>query len=166
MVMHSTGPLGGQRGDYWSPSEPSAMDRFENYIDHHWPIYTGNIDSTHDLAQLYVVTAGLHGECGELVEHFKKHVRDGTHVAGPSGRAKRGELDRDKVRLEFGDALHYLVRLARMHGFTVTEIIDANIAKLEAKEKAKAAKAKAQIQQAANDPTWRDVPPGFKHSSA
>ncbi len=93
----------------------------ESYIKDHWPAFLSRqvSSSYYDLRQLFIVTTGLSGETGELVEHFKKHVRDGTPI------------DRKKVRLEFGDVLHYLTRLANMYDFDMREIIEANMDKLD-----------------------------------
>lgn len=67
---------------------------------------------------LYVATAGLAGETGETIEHFKKWVRDGV-VPGK------------ECLLEMGDALHYFTVLAWAAGFTLEEIMAANKAKLD-----------------------------------
>lgn len=75
-----------------------------------------------ELRQLYIMSAGLAGETGEVLEHLKKHVRDGV-------------LDRGELALELGDALYYLVRIATWHGFTLAEIQERNIAKLEHRRK-------------------------------
>jgi len=97
------------------------LDRLVTYINENWPKFGGNPRDLDDLTMLYVVTSGLWGERGELVEHFKKFVRDGKPI------------NREKVLLEFGDVLHYLVQLSLMFGFTIEEIVDANIAKLRAR---------------------------------
>lgn len=89
----------------------------------------------------FIACMGVMGEAGEIVEHLKKHVRDGV-------------LDLDKLRLEVGDALFYLTRIAQFEdpplellgyadaamrelidalGFTYAEIAQANIEKLEAR---------------------------------
>jgi NTP pyrophosphatase (non-canonical NTP hydrolase) len=116
----------------------NPLAKFEEFLDGHWPGFLGdphtNID---DLRQLFVVTIGLYGEKGELVEHLKKWVRGGTKVAGPSGEFTTHPLKREAIILEFGDVLHYFVRLARMLGISMEEIIDGNIGKLKARKAAK-----------------------------
>lgn len=72
------------------------------------------------LRQLFIMTTGLAGECGEVVELLKKHVRD-------------NRLDRDDLALELGDVLYYLVRIGQEFGFTLGEIQDRNVAKLMAR---------------------------------
>lgn len=64
---------------------------------------------------------GLAGEAGEVVELIKKHVHHG-----------RG-LDREKLLKELGDVLWYLTLATRLGGFTLSEVMDANIAKLRAR---------------------------------
>jgi NTP pyrophosphatase (non-canonical NTP hydrolase) len=71
---------------------------------------------------LTVASLGLAGETGEVVEHIKKFIRDGK------------EPGRDLL-LELGDLHHYTVRLAQLHGYTMEEIENANIEKLEARDR-------------------------------
>ncbi len=70
---------------------------------------------------LFIVTMGFSGERGEVVEHVKKLVRD-------------GKLDREALLLELGDAHHYTVKLANLFGFTMAEVEQANVRKLEARD--------------------------------
>lgn len=72
------------------------------------------------LRQLFIMTTGLAGESGEVVELLKKHVRD-------------GHLDLDDLVLELGDVLYYLTRIGAEFGFTLAEIQERNIAKLMAR---------------------------------
>lgn len=69
---------------------------------------------------LFIATAGFAGETGELIEHLKKLVRNGT-------------LDRQALLLEMGDAHFYLTFLAGYFGFTMEQIEQANKAKLTAR---------------------------------
>ena len=65
---------------------------------------------------------GLCGESGEIAELFKKHKRiGGWHV----------ELDKEKLKLELGDLCWYLTRIATLYGMTLSEILDANVEKLD-----------------------------------
>ncbi len=75
---------------------------------------------------LAIMTLGLCGECGEVSEPIKKLIR-GTH-----------KLDREALALELGDVLHYWCAIARRFDLDVTDIMAKNIAKLEAREAAKA----------------------------
>ena len=94
------------------------LKAFAEWVRGRWAIKAAPTD-------LAVAGLGLCGEAGEVVEHIKKLVRDrtGTHV-----------LDRDALKLELGDVLHYWAYLATHFNIDVQEIIDANIAKLTARE--------------------------------
>lgn len=69
---------------------------------------------------------GLVGETGEVVEHIKKSRRNG-------GRAK--PLDLEKFKLELGDVLWYLTRLASEHGIELRSIATDNIEKLRVRHR-------------------------------
>lgn len=62
---------------------------------------------------------GLAGETGEIVDLLKKHIHHGH------------ELDREKVKAELGDVLHYVSGLTSMLGFTLEDVATANITKLQ-----------------------------------
>ena len=69
------------------------------------------------LSDLFVMTAGLGGETGEVLEKLKKYVRD-------------GEYDRNLFAKELGDVLFYLTAIALRFEFTLEEIMQINVAKL------------------------------------
>ena len=77
-----------------------------------------SIDKVEKAMALSNYAMGLAGESGEVVDLLKKHVHHGH------------ELDRDALRLELGDALHYLSGLASMCGMTLEEVATANVKKL------------------------------------
>jgi NTP pyrophosphatase (non-canonical NTP hydrolase) len=77
--------------------------------------------TTSDAQGWSLVGLGLAGEAGEVVELIKKHVHHG-----------RG-LDRENLLKELGDVLWYLTLGAHLGGFTLEEVMDANIAKLRAR---------------------------------
>lgn len=68
---------------------------------------------------------GLAGETGEVVDEIKKMVYHGKPMA------KKGA--NDKILKELGDVRWYLEYLAIAFGYTMTEIEDANVAKLAAR---------------------------------
>lgn len=74
-------------------------------------------DKYEKLRSKFIMTTGLAGECGEVIELLKKEVRDGV-------------LDRDNLALELGDVIYYLTRIIAEHGFTIREIQERNVAKL------------------------------------
>lgn len=61
---------------------------------------------------------GIMGEAGEVGDLIKKEVFHGH------------EEDREKVKKELGDVLHYLSGLADMYGWSLEEVASANIEKL------------------------------------
>lgn len=65
---------------------------------------------------------GLCGESGEVAELAKKCMRD--------DRGLWSVERREKLKLELGDVAWYLAAIARDHGFTLSEICQANIEKL------------------------------------
>ncbi len=66
----------------------------------------------------FIMTAGLPGETGEVLEHLKKAVRDGKVI------------DKKELTLELGDVLYYLLIIADANGIPAQEVIDANVKKL------------------------------------
>lgn len=76
-----------------------------------------------DLRDIAVPSLGLAGESGEVVEHFKKHLRDGAPLNNP------------ELLLELGDVLHYWCRLCKLAGFTPDQVMQANEEKLRARGK-------------------------------
>lgn len=64
---------------------------------------------------------GLVGEVGEVVEHIKKARR-------PEPRTK--PIDYDEFELELGDVLWYLTRVAGEFGYSLEEIAQRNVEKL------------------------------------
>lgn len=71
--------------------------------------------------ELVVMTLGLNGETGEVTELIKKEIRGD------------GPLDREKLKLELGDVIHYWCRIADVYGLGVNDILQANIDKIEAR---------------------------------
>jgi NTP pyrophosphatase (non-canonical NTP hydrolase) len=61
---------------------------------------------------------GLTGEAGEVTDLIKKELFHGH------------KIDRDAVKKELGDVLHYAAGLATMYGFTLEEVAKGNVEKL------------------------------------
>jgi NTP pyrophosphatase (non-canonical NTP hydrolase) len=78
-------------------------------------IYPGKDDF--DLSGLYYTVLGLNGEAGEVAELVKKRIRDGV-------------LDRDRLKKEAGDVAWYLAMFCFEAGFTLEEVMAANLEKL------------------------------------
>lgn len=70
-----------------------------------------------------ICALGLAGETGEVIEHFKKHLRDGRPLKGNKA-----------LHLELGDVLHYWLRLCHHAGVTPEEVMKMNVNKLVARD--------------------------------
>jgi NTP pyrophosphatase (non-canonical NTP hydrolase) len=64
------------------------------------------------------VALGLTGEAGEFAEKVKKYIRD-------------GDWDAPRAARELGDVLWYVARAAEALGYTLDDIADMNIKKLQ-----------------------------------
>jgi NTP pyrophosphatase (non-canonical NTP hydrolase) len=64
---------------------------------------------------------GLAGETGETVDYIKKTLFHG-HA-----------MDHDKLKKELGDCLWYVAAVATLYGLKLSDIQEANIAKLKAR---------------------------------
>ncbi len=67
-------------------------------------------------------TLGLVGEAGEISEKVKKWLRGDK------------ELDKEAILSELGDPLWYITSLADDLGFTLQDVIDANVKKLTSRK--------------------------------
>jgi len=94
-----------------------TITEYQNFVDENCREYTD---------KAYSVIA-LNGEAGEVAEWYKKAVLRGN----PDGK-----LSKQDLKEELGDVLFYLVRLAALYKWSLEEVMDANVAKLE-KRKAK-----------------------------
>lgn len=98
------------------------MMNFEDYVADRWKRDPLGQGTPHDVPFPIVAALGLAGEVGEVVEHLKKHYRDGRHPG-------------EALKLELGDVLHYLTVVAQSYGWDLQEIQRANMAKLDARKK-------------------------------
>ena len=70
---------------------------------------------------------GLSGEAGEIAEKVKKWIRDEGGWVITEGR-------RDAILKELGDPLWYIAALADDLGYTLQDVVDANVAKLTSRK--------------------------------
>ena len=70
-------------------------------------------------------TLGLNGEAGEVADKVKKTIRDFGGVFSDERR--------QAIAMELGDVMWYAATLANDLGFTLNEIADMNIAKLQSR---------------------------------
>ena len=97
-----------------------ALDAFGFFVEQNWRKRIGPAPQTQaedDMRQLFIMTAGLGGETGEVLELLKKHIRDGREI--------RADLTH-----ELGDVLHYWMRICAQFGLRPHDVIAANIKKI------------------------------------
>ena len=89
---------------------------YQKFVETNW---VGAADAMDNLSitDLFVMTTGLGGEVGEVLEKLKKLVRDGTY-------------DGEGLARELGDVLFYLTTIARKFGYSLEDIMAINVAKL------------------------------------
>lgn len=71
---------------------------------------------------------GLSGESGEIAEKVKKWIRDEDYANGMSVER------REAILLELGDPLWYITSLADDLGYTLQDVVDANVNKLNSRK--------------------------------
>jgi NTP pyrophosphatase (non-canonical NTP hydrolase) len=72
---------------------------------------------------------GLCGEAGEIAEKVKKWLRDDME-----GGQVMSEERREAILLELGDPLWYIAALAGDLGYTLQDVVDANVSKLTSRK--------------------------------
>lgn len=70
---------------------------------------------------LAICTLGLSGETGEVTEHVKKLLRDGTKLG-------------DDFKKELGDVIYYWARLCNAFNIKPSDIIAMNVEKLKSRK--------------------------------
>lgn len=82
--------------------------------------------------ELAIMSLGLAGEIGEVVGEI---VVSGSRVTERIKKEIRGDgaLDKEKLKLELGDVLHYLCRIATHYDIGIGDVMRANIEKIEAR---------------------------------
>lgn len=83
--------------------------------------------ATEDKELTYLVLA-MAGEVGEIADHVKRVLRDGT-------------WDRNRLGSELGDLIYYWARLCTIAGCVPSEVLDRSVATIEARIAKQAARA-------------------------
>lgn len=78
-------------------------------------------DDLGDLLALATLGLGITGEAGEVADHIKKVIGHGH------------PMDKEKLKLEIGDVLWYVAVLSNRLGFKLSDVAEANTAKLIAR---------------------------------
>ena len=100
------------------PYEGITLENFADWVEAGW--------SKQDQHTLSIMALGLAGEAGEVIEPIKKQIRGD------------GPLDREALKLEIGDVLHYLCRIGKYFDIDMGDVMRANIEKLETRRAARA----------------------------
>jgi NTP pyrophosphatase (non-canonical NTP hydrolase) len=69
---------------------------------------------------------GLAGETGEICENVKKILRDKNGIIS--------DKDKEAIKKELGDQLWYVAALCSEFGFSMSEVVECNIAKLQSRK--------------------------------
>jgi NTP pyrophosphatase (non-canonical NTP hydrolase) len=101
------------------PYEGITADNFQHWVEAGWTRKSNT--PVDDVRELALMVFGLAGEVGEVIEPIKKELRGD------------GPLDRSKLKLELGDVLHYLARIAARYDISMSSIMQANCEKIEAR---------------------------------
>ena len=99
--------------------EIKCLNDYQNKASRTARFSPGNVEG------LTYTALGLNGEAGEYAEVIKKMLRDDDGVMTKSRR--------EKALKELGDVLWYLSQSARLAGFSLQEVAEANIAKLSSR---------------------------------
>lgn len=98
--------------DLWVSGQVDIGD----ILDPHTPAFKDSAERN-----LAIMSLGLAGETGEVIEKIKKILRDGTY-------------DEENIVKELGDVVYYWARLCRFFGKQPSEVIAANVDKLESRK--------------------------------
>jgi len=80
-------------------------------------MWKGNPKAKYTLKDKFIMTAGLGGETGEVLEILKKSERD-------------GKLDLEHLTEELGDVLYYLTMICNYHNINLIDVIQGNVEKI------------------------------------
>lgn len=100
------------------------MNDFDEYQD--FTATTAIYPADSRLDEICYLSLGLNGEAGEVADKVKKILRDQSLVI-----TIQNEID---IADELGDVLYYLARLADVIGFDLSEVANANVAKLRGRK--------------------------------
>lgn len=95
--------------------------KYDDFVQEQWM-------GEQDERNLAIATLGLTGEAGEVAEKIKKQLR-GDEAHNPLEHEDIIARNRE-VAKELGDVLFYLTWIANYHGYTLDQIIMANMQKL------------------------------------
>lgn len=77
---------------------------------------------------------GMNGEAGEVADKVKKVIRDTAIRKDCDGAVVLREIDKVEIAKEVGDVLWYCATLANDLGYSLEEIAEMNIEKLQSRK--------------------------------
>jgi NTP pyrophosphatase (non-canonical NTP hydrolase) len=83
-----------------------------------WAARTAGVGDNPNREKLAYLGLGIAGESGEVAEHFKKLLRDGT-------------LDKEGLAEELGDVIYYWACLCRVAGVAPADVMAASRTKID-----------------------------------
>lgn len=98
-----------------------TLDEYTNFVKS-MTIYKSEYKVIYPLMGL----SGEAGEAGECIEHAKKIIRDDDNKISPERR--------EKLKYELSDVFFYLTASANDLGFSLEEIMQANVEKLTSRK--------------------------------
>jgi NTP pyrophosphatase (non-canonical NTP hydrolase) len=110
----------GKKQTLYDPPITLTKEDWQEWIYGRWEKQRRRNKTQRDL--IAIMGLGLGGEAGEVQEHIKKYLRDGA-------------FKRKEFLWELGDCLHYLTRIVDEFGFTLDEVMQANMDKLERRDR-------------------------------
>jgi NTP pyrophosphatase (non-canonical NTP hydrolase) len=90
------------------------LNQYQKWVLKMW---SGKKNKKLGLRDNYIMTVGLGGETGEVLEICKKAVRNNS-------------LDKSHLTEELGDVLYYLTMICNYHGLTLEDVMAENIKKI------------------------------------
>ena len=97
-------------------------DILEEYQDWAALLWDGSDKKTYDLHDLFIMTAGIGGETGEVLEILKKAER---------GKMHGKKIDLEHLTEELGDVLYYLKMLCSYHKISLSDVLQKNVMKID-----------------------------------
>ncbi len=107
-----------------------SVARYQQWVGKMW---SGKPIGKMTMRDHYIMSVGLAGETGEVLELLKKNVRD------------KKPLNKVELTKELGDVFYYLNMLCNYHSLKMTDVISTNVAKLEERYKNRRKKKKAKM---------------------
>lgn len=106
--------------DETQPTEPMTLDQYQDLA---------RVTNCYDeKTMLYALVLGVTSEAGEIADKLKKHLRGDNPT-------RESEISlKHALKAEIGDVLWYVSELARLLGFSLSDVAQANLDKLASRQ--------------------------------